>query len=169
MYELGRLSGLNERPYQALTDDRSAREDDVFRNRLTFLERRIYKNISTRGTYSGPAPVLLTVAFVIKEEQVDEFNRWYEEEHTTDVSKVPRWRKTRRFVAVEANNLRQDGHSEFIAIHDFDAENGLEGPVFEYSQTRPWREKILGLVKSRDHRRFKHIHEFKAEDYVKPE
>ncbi|RSL90337.1 hypothetical protein CEP51_000814 [Fusarium floridanum] len=180
MYELGRLSGLNERPYQALTDDRSTREDDVFRNRLTFLERRIYKNISTRGTYSGPAPVLLTVAFVIKDEHVDEFNRWYEEEHTTDVSKVPGWRRTRRFVAVEANSLRQggqvveydqipEGHSEFIAIHDFDAENGLEGPEFEYAQTRPWRQKILGLVKGRDHRRFKHIHEFKAGDYVKPE
>ncbi|RSL40973.1 hypothetical protein CEP53_013048 [Fusarium sp. AF-6] len=167
MYELGHLSGLNERPYQALTDDRSAREDDVFRNRLTFLERRIYKNTSTRGTYRGPAPVLLTVAFVIKDEHIEEFNRWYEEardravgksifiltklqEHTTDVSKVPGWCRTRRFVAVEANNLRQggqvveydqipEGHSEFIAIHYFDVDNGLEGPEFEYAQTRPWR------------------------------
>lgn len=64
-----------------------------------------------------------------------------------------------------------EGHSEFIAIHDFDEENGLEGPEseFEYAQTRPWRQKILGLIKARDHRRFKHIREFKSEDYVKPE
>lgn len=85
MYELSRLSGLDEKQYTVLTDERSKREDDVFKNRLTFLERRIYKNLSTRGTYTGPAPILLTVAFVLKDEHVDEFNRWYEEVSSTPI------------------------------------------------------------------------------------
>lgn len=79
MYELNRLSGLTERQYTILTDERSKREDDVFRNRLTMLERRIYKNLSTRGSYDGPAPVLLAVAFIIADEHANEFHKWYEE------------------------------------------------------------------------------------------
>jgi polyribonucleotide nucleotidyltransferase len=63
----------------------------------------------------------------------------------------------------------QPGTTEYIAIHDFDAENGLEGPQFEEAQNKPWRQRILQHVVRRDHRRFKHIREFSASDYKEPE
>jgi hypothetical protein len=80
LYDLSRLSGLNEQQYTRLTPERSAREDDVFKNgKLNFLERRIYKTLSSKGTYDGPAPILLTVVFVVEDSVAEEFNRWYEE------------------------------------------------------------------------------------------
>ncbi|VUC32177.1 unnamed protein product [Clonostachys rosea] len=164
MYELDCLSGLQERQYTNLTDYRSVREEDVFQNRLTFLERRIYKNLSTKGSYDGPPPILLTVAFVIKDEYADEFNDWYElSQDGAEQDAFWQWNPI---------SLRKEvpkGYSEFIAIHDFDGKNGLDGPEFESAQSKPWRQRILGLITQRDHRRFRHIREFKASDYVKPQ
>lgn len=60
------------------------------------------------------------------------------------------------------------GHHEYIAIHEFDKENGLGGPYHEQSMNTPWRLKMVDAVKSRDAKRWEFFHEFKAEDYVEP-
>ena len=62
----------------------------------------------------------------------------------------------------------RDGYTELIAVHDFDQENGVDGPEHELAKTRPWRMRIMDLVESRDNRRFEFFHEFRAADYREP-
>lgn len=57
---------------------------------------------------------------------------------------------------------------ELLAIHDFDKQNGLDGPEHEFAKSRPWRTRILNLVQSRVNRRYELFHEFHAADYRKP-
>ena len=78
-YDLDRISGLQERRYTALREHRSDREAELISNKLTKLDRRIYADISSRGYAGGPAPLIMTVAFVVENKHVDEVNRWYEE------------------------------------------------------------------------------------------
>ena len=78
-YDLKNVSGPEEPQYTALAAERSLREKEVLDHKLNFLDRRVYVGISTRGHVESPAPILMSVAFVVKTEHVDELHRWYEE------------------------------------------------------------------------------------------
>ena len=78
-YDLSRVSGLEEPAYTVLREKRSDREVNMVCQNLSKLDRRIYTDISCRGKADGPAPIVMAVAFVVKNEFVDELNRWYEE------------------------------------------------------------------------------------------
>ena len=78
-YDLASVSVRAKPEYKVLRERRSAREAHVINTKLSKLDRRIYADISTRGSADGPAPVVMPVAFVVKDEFVDELNRWYEE------------------------------------------------------------------------------------------
>ena len=78
-YDLKNVSRLEEPQYTMLADNRSPREEAVLDHKLNFLDRRVYTAISTRGDVEAPAPILQSVAFVIRDEHVDEMHRWYEE------------------------------------------------------------------------------------------
>lgn len=79
LYDLSRIGRLEEPEYTVLRDERSPREVNVIDNKLIELNRNIYKDVSCRGHDGGPAPVIMTVAFVVKREDVPEMHRWYEE------------------------------------------------------------------------------------------
>lgn len=166
-YDLKKISSLDEPRYTVLREKRSEREQELLNHKLNFLDRRIYSDVSSRGRNGGPAPVVMTVAFLVANELVDEMNRWYEEEHIDDLSKIPGWRRSRRFQLIEGDNQKK-GYTELLAVHDFEKENGIDGPEHEFAKSRPWRNRILGLVERRDNKRFEFYHEFEAEDYRKP-
>ena len=79
VYDLSRLSGLEEEQYTSLRSTRSAQENAVFDKKLAFIDRRVYKDIGTYGDAPVPAPVIMVVAFVVKNELVPEVHQWYEE------------------------------------------------------------------------------------------
>ena len=62
----------------------------------------------------------------------------------------------------------KEGHTELLAVHDFDQENGVDGPEHEFAKSRPWRMRVMDLVEGRDNRRFEFFHEFHASDYRGP-
>jgi len=78
-YDLKRVSGLDEPQYKVLREKRSARESNLMDNKMDFIDRRVYKDISSWGHSEGPAPVIMPVTFLVKDELVEEVNRWYEE------------------------------------------------------------------------------------------
>lgn len=80
---------------------------------------------------------------------------------------MPGWRRTRRFQLVQGDQQRQ-GYTELLAVHDFDRNNGLDGPEHELAKSKPWRQRIVELVESRENKRFEFFHEFDARDYRKP-
>lgn len=79
MYDLSTIAGLERPEYTKLREHRSPRERNVMDNMLTEVSRDIYKDISSRGTSDGPAPVIMTVTFVVKNEHVSELHEWYEQ------------------------------------------------------------------------------------------
>lgn len=78
IYDLARLGGLQEPGYNLLRDCRSARERRVLEEQINWMNRRVYKNISSRGLPEGPSPVMMTVSLLVRNELVAEVNRWYE-------------------------------------------------------------------------------------------
>ena len=62
----------------------------------------------------------------------------------------------------------KEGHTELLAIHDFESVNGIGGPEHESAKSRPWRTRVLDLVESRDNKLFEFFHEFKVSDYQSP-
>lgn len=48
------------------------------------------------------APILYAVFFSVPDERVEEFNRWYEEEHIPMLLKCPYWKRIRRFEIYDA-------------------------------------------------------------------
>ena len=90
------------------------------------------------------------------------------QEHTDDISKIPGWRRTRRFELVDGDGPAE-GHTELLAVHDFETENGLDGPEHQLAKSRQWRLHVVDhLVKTRKHVRFEFFHEFEAADYRRP-
>lgn len=90
------------------------------------------------------------------------------QEHIEDLALIPGWRRSRRFVLV-GGDATEDGFTELLAIHEFDAVNGLHGPEHVFARSRQWRNKIVTSVEKRINQQFQFYHEFKAEDYKQPE
>ena len=49
------------------------------------------------GDSSLEAPILYAVFFSVPDDRVDEFNKWYNEEHVPMLLKCPQWQRIRRF------------------------------------------------------------------------
>ncbi|KAK3063550.1 hypothetical protein LTS18_014632 [Coniosporium uncinatum] len=161
LYDFPSMDDLNSETYLRLRGPpaKSPRETATMK-RIT-VDRRLYDHISTRSVdkydsdkkmedvgFSG-GRVMVAVAATLKpgEDAEKEFGRWYDDEHVALLSKVPGWLRTRRFKtsgidtqAVEA------GKVEYLALHEYEAENGLGGPEFKTATTTQWTQKIKDEV-----------------------
>lgn len=184
-YELKRVSGLTEPQYTVLREKRSERERHVLQ-RMKYMDRRIYTNVSSRGVDKSPAPILLAVTMYVRSEHVDEVDRWYEEvrravlgdgwrgpdtpaqEHLDDIAHIPGWIRSRRFRRVAGEGL-QTGVQELLALHEFEQDNGLDGREHQYAKSRPWRLRIVNkVIEGKNNKIFDFAHAFKAQDYQAP-
>lgn len=166
-YDLKKISSFEEPRYHILGEKRSPQEQELIDHNVNLLDRRVYAEISTRGHVEGPAPIMMSVAFVVKDEHVDEMHRWYEEEHTSDLMQIPGWLRSRRFQLVDSDD-QKPGYTELLAVHEYAKENGLDGKEHELAKSKPWRNRILALVESRKNQRYEFLHEFNAGNYKKP-
>ncbi|KAJ5811265.1 hypothetical protein N7474_007566 [Penicillium riverlandense] len=79
-----------------------------------------------------------------------ELERWYREEHYEMLSKVPGWRRSRRFVtaAIDSGAPR-----ESLALHEYAPVNGLGGPAHQAAMNTPWSQRLMGDVVTSKKRR----------------
>ncbi|TKA83563.1 hypothetical protein B0A55_00509 [Friedmanniomyces simplex] len=157
VYDVSDLSWLNKRIYTRLREERSQQEKKVM-STFDSLDRKIYSTVSTRGDFKGPAPLQLAVSMRVKEADADDFNEWYEEEHTSMLSKVPGWLRTRRFKLKVGGlmGMPEQGQVEYLAVHDYEKQNGLGGPEHEAARSTPWRNSIMQKVLWHDRRIWSH-------------
>lgn len=102
----------------------------------------------------GEGNVLVAVYLSLKEGQdkEDELNKWYREEHVPLLSKVPGWRRTRRFVTSYLD--LQDGREKVhLSLHEYAPQNGLGGEEFKKATSTEWSDKIGKTVVESKHRR----------------
>lgn len=153
VYDVSDLSQLDKRIYTRLREERSQREKQVM-GTFESLDRKIYSLYSKRGELSVPAAVQLAVSMRVSRSDLDDFDNWYEQEHIGMLSKIPGWMRSRRFRMVVGGiqGMPPKDQVECLAVHEFKADNGLNGPEHKAAQDTPWRTKVIDKIVSRDRR-----------------
>ncbi|MCJ1442007.1 MAG: hypothetical protein MMC23_002499 [Stictis urceolatum] len=97
--------------------------------------------------------VLVSVNLLTREGKSDDVKAWYEREHIPLLSKVPGWKRSRLFLAsdVETGDARgshrgrgREGETEFLALHEYAALNGLGGKEFLEAVGTEWSGRVMG-------------------------
>lgn len=163
VYDVSDLTWINKRIYSRLREERSKREKAVM-STFESLDRKIYSLVSTRGESKGPAAATVAFSARLNESDVDEFDRWYEEEHIDMVSKAPGWMRTRRFKMLVGgiNGMPPAGQVELLAVHDFQQPPDLTGPEFKAAGATPWRAQIIPKLHWKELRVWSHHLTFDA-------
>jgi pimeloyl-ACP methyl ester carboxylesterase len=102
----------------------------------------------------------------VNEADLEDFDNWYEHEHTDMLSKIPGWLRSRRFRMVVGGlkGMPPHGQIECLAVHDFEAQNGLNGPEHQAAIDTPWRTRIMDKILTKERRLWKHYLTFDALD-----
>lgn len=166
IYDVSDLSMLEKRIYTRLREERSARERRVM-GTFESLDRKIFSTFSERSKdsgFKGPAAVNVWVKAVVKEEDLEAFDKWYEEEHVGMLAKIPGWLRTRRFrmLVGGAKGMPPQGYVECLAIHDYEEKNGLGGPEHKAAMDTPWRTEISPKLSGLERREWGHHLTFSA-------
>jgi hypothetical protein len=81
-------------------------------------------------------PALLLVFVEVAEEDVDELNRWYEEEHGPEKLATPGYLGLRRFRAA-------DGSARFLAVYELSDPDAAAAPTAPSVQSAQRMEEIM--------------------------
>ena len=85
-------------------------------------------------------PAILVVTVEVDEDDVDELNRWYEEEHRPEKLSLPGYLSMRRFRAA-------DGSPTFLAVYELDdAGSGAAPPPEDYHPSE-WMQQVMARWK----------------------
>ncbi|KXS99667.1 hypothetical protein AC578_9883 [Pseudocercospora eumusae] len=161
VYDVSELSNLNKRIYTRMREERSRREKAVM-GTFESLDRKIYSLMSVRGETKSPAPVTVAVSLRVQETDLDAILKWYEEEHIDMLSKIPGWIRTRTFKMLVGgiSGMPPSGQVECLAVHDYEAKNGLEGPEHQAARSTSWAAEIRSKLLWQDRRIWSHYHTF---------
>jgi hypothetical protein len=78
---------------------------------------------------------------------LDEFNRWYEEEHVPMLSKVPGWISTYRGKLVLLSSKAEQGTCKHAAFHRYSPENGSDtSQEWKAATSTEWGNKIREAI-----------------------
>lgn len=163
IYDVSDMAEMTREPYLALRGDgiKTPRENatmaqiDVDRYLYDLVEDQKtsnYQPLENLPDTAAVGSVLVAVIQTVKPDSASEqeVDRWYREEHTPMLSRVPGWRRTRRYVTsfTDPNAPRT-----FLALHEYEAKNGLGGPEHQASMSTPWRNKVMSELVLNKHRR----------------
>ncbi|KAK8177771.1 Alpha/Beta hydrolase protein [Phyllosticta citrichinensis] len=172
MYDVGDLNQLNTESYLSLRGPplKSEREAATMKkidvNRKSYdltyeTKKEGYKSAAEIQSEGRELPFLVSAIVKLKPgADAEEFNKWYNEEHIPLLSKVPGWRQTRRFksstVVKPLGPQDEIKEVEYIALHEFDSQENVEGPELKACADTPWTHKMksqfFGSFNRRDYK-----------------
>lgn len=91
----------------------------------------------------GEQPAVLIVTVEVADEDVDELNRWYEEEHRPEKLSLPGYLTMRRYRAA-------DGSPTFLAIYELDHPDVAAVPPEGGAEMSGWMKAVMGKWKRWD-------------------
>ncbi|GAQ44060.1 hypothetical protein AtubIFM57258_008707 [Aspergillus tubingensis] len=164
LYDITDMVELTRETYLALRGDtiKTPREKatmaqiDVDRRLYdTVVEQKAadYKPLELTPDTEAAGSALVAVSLSLSSADAakeDEFTRWYREEHIPMLSRVPGWRSSRLFVT---STIDPKAPREYLAVHEYAAQNGLGGPEFKAATDTPWRTRIMTDVVAKTRRR----------------
>lgn len=158
MYELESEEALKTEQYVKAREDDGDDESMMF----DFLSRRVYKKFSdkrrddydTFATASASRSRDLTMVSLepdgTSDLSVEEFNRWYEEEHVPALARCPGWLRSSRWELLDARDPRdtdgeqQKGFAQFLTLHEWeDADVLYASQEVKEALSTPWRERVI--------------------------
>ena len=86
-------------------------------------------------------------------ENIADFHAWYNQEHIPLLRVVPGWREGSRYVRVAEFGDRREFAAPFLAVHQYNEENGLGGDQWRRSIESEWTQKVLKNLSAPNHRR----------------
>ena len=167
IYDITDTAELTKETYTRLREDgvKSRREKDTMKQ--IAVDRRIFtlvksweakefkrlENITMDEDENVLVAVILTL-FPGKGNE-EELAKWYDEEHVEMLSKVPGWLRTRRFVTSAVDGRKE---IEYLALHEYAPDNGLDGEEFKTATSTSWNDKIMAKVVQEKRRRTYELH-----------
>lgn len=163
-YDVTEMAEMVKEPYTALRQPpiQSQRERDTMKQ--TTVNRKFYDFVYEKkgGDFKelekveneGEKNVLVSVFQDLYpgEGKKEELQKWYEEEHIPMLAKIQGWRRTRLFVTARIEE-KPEGSWEYVALHEYAPENGLDGPAYQAAISTPWRNEIQKSVIKEKRRR----------------
>jgi pimeloyl-ACP methyl ester carboxylesterase len=85
------------------------------------------------------------------------YDEWFDKEHVPLLSKVPGWRRSRRF---SYSSLNEDHESvvQVLGLHEYETAAGLDSEEFRAATNTPWRTEIFEIAVKEKHRRVYQLH-----------
>ncbi|KAJ7504417.1 hypothetical protein B0H11DRAFT_2154560 [Mycena galericulata] len=161
LYDVETPDVANSDAYNALRAQASDNEKTIM-SKIAALSRRTYVHIKTfthpdTTTESLPSKYVLAVSLEMTPEGEDELNRWYDEEHMELLSKVPGWKRGRRYKVLEYNQrgiMIDKPVFKYLAVHELDYKEFLQTPEFKHATSTEWRERVMKHCVGREVRVF---------------
>src|SRR5690606_11463722 len=95
-----------------------------------------FKNVWVNEGYSPEASTHL-VAVWMTVSDIENLDRWYEDEHIRLVFDVPGWLRCRRYDLVDGAGTKT------LALHELAAEETVDHPAAAPARNTAWRDQIL--------------------------
>lgn len=98
--------------------------------------------LSERGANAADcaasARFVMAVPYMAPESELENLDRWYEEEHAEMLLRCPVWLRVRRY----ALDPQRSGGRNRLALHDLTADDVLSRPEVVTSMQTPWRRAL---------------------------
>ncbi len=137
-YFLDDMAALSTPEYVALKQDPGRRTAEMLASVEGFT-RYIADQISDTGAVEATPQALLAIAFAVPDEDVAEFDGWYEEEHVPLLMQVPGWLRVRRYRVRPGSDGPPWTH---IALHDLESADALSRPERAAARDTPRRDAL---------------------------
>ena len=150
IYDLESPQVLKDKPYQAVRDKDLAQPPDSFESRIFKLPkfgRGVYRQIYPENSeYKKPtARYVFIVGHDVPDNRHEEFNAWYDTEHTPALMSVPGFLSVRRYNMVDDDPPITDTGgvlSQYLTIWELESEAVLESEEFLNAAKSPWSDWI---------------------------
>lgn len=173
-YDVTTSAVFADEAYTSLARTLSDHEKDVM-SRLAASDRRIYDALPSpidaeplppapAHDVHAPGPFLLILEIQVPAELEEDFNKWYTEEHIPLLSKVPGWRRSRRFILREAGPAKVASTAtekapslppRFLTLHEWESPAGFESEAMVKARNTPWATWIKESADTWEVRLFK--------------
>jgi len=99
---------------------------------------RIQETYEKAGAAPGPAKLIISAGLEPAVGTDEDFDNWYREEHTNEISKIAGYVRTRRYKLLTGGKP-----PSYLAVHEFDAETVPDAELQKTIET-PWGKKTMG-------------------------
>lgn len=118
--------------------------------RIAFNSR---DDIEPRERPAGTVVVTVGMSPIETEEIIQDFYDWYREEHMPILRDVPGWRTGSRYKRLVTFGSNAEFAAPYVAIHQYNPENGLGGEQWSKSIKSKWTQKVMSRLAVPNHRR----------------